>query len=217
MDGSQSLTQRKMRRTRQLIANTALRLFTEHGFEQVTVAQIAAAAEVAEKTVYNHFGGKAELVFDAEHDVLEELLAAVRDRPVGSSALAAVRAVLTGAATQLGEGAPPQAQVAFRQLVAGSPTLQAHQRQMAARYERALAEVLAEETGASPGSAEPFLAAVGLVGALRAGFETAAQSGGRTAATDRALGLLELGLAEYAVKPASGSPHPTRPSGRDKR
>ena len=212
---TQSLTQRKMRRTRQAIADAALRLFTEYGFDQVTVAQIAAAAEVAEKTIYNHFGGKAELVLDADHDLLDELLAAVRDRPVGWSALAAVRDVLAGAATQLGEGAPRQAQLAFRRLVADSPTLQAHQRQMAARYERALAQVLAAETGATPGSAEPFLSAVGLIGALRAGFETAEHRGGRAAATHRALDLLEVGLAEYAIKPAPSSPAPKRPSGRD--
>lgn len=215
MSRTESLTQRKMRRTRQAIADAGLRLFTQHGFDQVTVAQIAAAAEVAEKTVYNHFGGKAELVFDADHDLLDELLAAIRNRPVGWSALAAVREVLAGATTQLGEGAPRQAQAAFRRLVADSPTLQAHQRQMAARYERALAQVLATETGAAPGSAEPFVAAVGLIGALRAGFETAEHSGGRAVATHRALDLLEIGLAEYATTPAPSSPTPERPSGRD--
>jgi AcrR family transcriptional regulator len=204
-----------MRRTRQAIADAALRLFTQHGFDQVTVDQIAAAAEVSEKTVYNHFGGKAELVFDADRDVLDELLAAVRGRPVGQSALTAVREYLADAATQLGEGAPARSQHAFRRLVAESPTLQAHQRQMAARYERALAAVLADETGAPPGAAEPFLAAVGLIGALRAGFETAEQSGGRAAATNRALDLLEMGLAEYASRPAPGSRTTKHPSGKE--
>src|SRR5437588_10505962 len=99
-----------MRRTRQAIADTALRLFMQHGFEQVTVGQIAAAAEVSEKTVYNHFGGKAELVFDADHGLIERLVAAVRDRPVGQSALAAVREYLAGVATRLGEGTPTPAQ-----------------------------------------------------------------------------------------------------------
>jgi AcrR family transcriptional regulator len=189
-----------MRRTRQAIADAALRLFTEHGFDHVTVAQIATAAEVAEKTVFNYFPTKADLVFDADQDVLDALLAAVRDRTGGESALTALRRCLAGVAGQLGEGTPPQAQAAFRRMVAGSPALQAHQRLIAARYERALAGVLAEETGAAPGSAEPFIAAVALIGALRAGFDTAEHSGGRAAATDRALDLLEAGLAGYAVK-----------------
>jgi AcrR family transcriptional regulator len=202
----ESLTQRKMRRTRQAIAGTARRLFTEHGFDQVTVAQIAAAAEVAEKTVYNHFPTKADLVFDADDSVLEQLLDAVRERAPGRSVLTAVRECLTRAATELGEGAPRAEQLAFRRLVAASPTLRAHQRAMAARYEDALAEVLARETGADPGSAEPFVAAVALIGALRAGHQTAARSGGRTAATNRALDLLEAGLADYATRPPGRNP-----------
>jgi MftR C-terminal domain len=144
-------------------------------------------------------------VFDAEHDLLADLLGAVRNRPVGWSAVSAVRRLLAEAADRVGEGAPREAQRAFRRLVTESPTLRAYQRQMAARYEHALAQVLAEETGAPPGSPEPFLAAVGLVRGLRAGYECADLSGGqtgaRTEATERALALLEAGLADYAVKP----------------
>lgn len=200
MSEAESLTKRKMRRTRQAIADTALRLFTEHGFDQVTVGQVAATAEVAEKTVFNYFPTKAHLVFDTDHELLEALLNAVRTRAAGESAITALRRCLARMAGRLGEGTPQQAQAAFRRLVAESPTLQAHQRLIAARYERALADVLAQETGADPGSAEPFVAAAALIGALRAGFETAEHSGGRAAATDRALDLLEVGLAGYAVK-----------------
>lgn len=205
MSRAESLTERKTRRTRQAIAGAARRLFTERGFDQVSVAQVAAEAEVAEKTVYNHFPTKADLVFDAGDTVLEQLLAAVRERAPDRSALAAVRACLTRVADDLGEDEPPAAQLAFRALIANSPTLQAHQRALAARYEHALADALAQETGAAPGTAEPFVAAVGLIGALRAGFETAQRSGGRTAATNRALDLLEAGLGGYATKPATAS------------
>lgn len=201
MTTGEGLTQRRMRRTRQAIADTARRLFLERGFDRVTVAEVAAAAEVAEKTVYNYFPTKVDLVFDADDSVLEQLVAAVRGRGAGQSALAAVRACLARVSSELGEGAPRAQQAAFRAMVADSPTLQVHQRAMAARYEHALAEVLAEETGVDPGSAEPFLVAVGLVGALRAGHHTAVRSGGRAAATKRALDLLEAGLADYARKP----------------
>ena len=56
------------------------------------------------------------------------------------------------------------------------------------------------ESNNASGAAEPFIAAVGLIGALRAGYETAEKSGGRRAATHRALDLLEVGLAEYATR-----------------
>lgn len=197
---SETLSQRRVRRTRRAIADTARRLFIERGFEQVTVAEIAAAAEVAEKTVFNHFPTKADLVFDADDSVLEHLLSAVRDRAPGESVLTAVRDALNRVMSDLGTGEPRAAQVAFRRMVADSPALQAHQRAVAARYERSLAVLLAEETGADPGSAEPFLAAVGLIGALRAGFEAGQRSGGRAAATNRALDLLEAGLGEYGRK-----------------
>ncbi len=49
------LRERKKQRTRQLIADTAMRLFLEHGFDAVTIAEVARAAEVDAKTVYNYF------------------------------------------------------------------------------------------------------------------------------------------------------------------
>ena len=94
-------------------------------------------------------------------------------------------------------------------MVTASPSLRSHQRAIAARYEEALAEVLAEETGAPPGSAESFVAAVALIGALRVGFEAAEASGGLAAAVTRALDLLETGLAGYGVTvrdPVAASP-----------
>ena len=57
------LRERKKQQTRELIAETARRLFTERGFERVTVAEIARAAEVSEQTVFNYFPTKEELVF----------------------------------------------------------------------------------------------------------------------------------------------------------
>ena len=177
----------KKLRTRARIAAAAVQLFTEHGFEHVTVARIAAAAEVSNKTVYNYFPTKAHLVFDEHETALDGLVAAIRDRAPGTSALTAVRGMRA-------EHHPAEA---LDRIVADSDTLRNHQRAMAARYEQALADVLAEQTGAPAGSAEPFVAAVALIGALRAGFETAGM--------DDALNLLEHGLADYAVK--SPAPH----------
>ncbi|RKQ86181.1 TetR family transcriptional regulator [Solirubrobacter pauli] len=87
----ESLRERKKAATRQAISDVATRLFERHGFEAVTLAQVAAAANVAPKTIWNYFGSKEELFFDAEPAVLERLVAAVAageslrpllDRPV---------------------------------------------------------------------------------------------------------------------------------------
>src|SRR6266567_1038113 len=58
------LRERKKARTRQLIADTAARMFAERGYEQVAVSDVAREAEVAEQTVYNYFPTKEQLVID---------------------------------------------------------------------------------------------------------------------------------------------------------
>jgi len=201
----------KRRQTREVIADTAMGLFLARGFEQVTVAEIATAADVAEKTVYNHFPVKAELVFDADDELLVELLAAVRERAVGSPAVAGVSTFFDRRADRADRRSPPRPSRRFLELVEASPTLRAYRREMFSRWEAALAALLAEDTDAAPGAAEPFVVAVAVVGVLRAGLEARthaaepAQHNSRTA-----LDLLARGLAGYA--PAS--PHPAQISGQ---
>jgi AcrR family transcriptional regulator len=81
-------------RTRLAISDVATRLFIERGFENVTVAEIADAAQVSVKTVFNYFSSKEELFFDRADDVRDALLDAVRERPDGMGLLEALRAVL---------------------------------------------------------------------------------------------------------------------------
>src|ERR671925_604506 len=83
------LRERKKQQTRQLIAETARRLFTERGFERVTVAEIARAADVSEQTVFNYFPTKEDLVYWRLESFEQDLLAAVRDREPGEPVLAA--------------------------------------------------------------------------------------------------------------------------------
>src|SRR5215472_18980700 len=83
------MRERKKQRTRQLIRDTAVRLFMERGFDQVTIAEIAREADVSEATVFNHFPAKEDLVYGQMEVFEQELLEAVRDRPPGQSALAA--------------------------------------------------------------------------------------------------------------------------------
>ncbi|MFD1542445.1 TetR/AcrR family transcriptional regulator [Nonomuraea guangzhouensis] len=55
--------ERKKLQTRQLLVDTALRLFAEQGYEQTTIAQITQAADVAKKTFFNHFPTKEDVLF----------------------------------------------------------------------------------------------------------------------------------------------------------
>ena len=63
MTSQPGLRERKKQQTREAIAETARRLFSERGFERVNVAEIARAADVAEKTVFNYFPRKEDLVY----------------------------------------------------------------------------------------------------------------------------------------------------------
>ncbi|HEV7494269.1 TetR/AcrR family transcriptional regulator [Baekduia sp.] len=84
----------KKARTRLTISNIATGLFMRDGFEAVTVAQIAAAAEVSVKTVFNYFPSKEELFFDRVEDVIGALVDAVVERPAGATVVGALHGVL---------------------------------------------------------------------------------------------------------------------------
>src|SRR2546430_1522303 len=60
----------KKLRTRQEIADQAMKLFAQRGFDGVTVAEVATAADVSEKTVYNYFPTKEDLFFAARKQAL---------------------------------------------------------------------------------------------------------------------------------------------------
>ncbi len=207
VDGGEGLRERKRRQTRAQIAEAAMRLFAQRGFDRVSIAEIAAAAGVSEKTVYNYFPVKAGMFFDEAGDILAELLAAVRYRAAGQSALDAVGTFVAGRAEWAAGRRPARPSPRFRQLIASSAALQAQQRLMFGRYETALAGLLAEETGAPEGSVEPFVAAVALVGVVRAAFEAdpGGPGPGRDTATP-AMNLLAGGLASYAVRPGPSAP-----------
>ena len=97
MSGAQieGLRARKKRVAREAIAATARRLFAERGFEHVTVAEIAAAADVTEKTVFNHFPTKVDLAFAGREEGITRLVADITERPPGTSVLDVFRALTT--------------------------------------------------------------------------------------------------------------------------
>jgi AcrR family transcriptional regulator len=91
----EGLRARKKRLARQAIAATARRLFAEHGYDTVTVAEIAAAADVSEKTVFNHFPTKEDLAFAGREEGIAMLVASLTERAPGTSVLDVFRALTT--------------------------------------------------------------------------------------------------------------------------
>ncbi|MFJ5305367.1 TetR/AcrR family transcriptional regulator [Streptomyces sp. NPDC088350] len=92
MDEPAGLRERKKERTRNLIAQEALRLFREKGFDEVSVVEVAAAAEVSKATLFRYFPTKEDLVLHRFADHLGEAARVVGDRPPGQTPTAALRA-----------------------------------------------------------------------------------------------------------------------------
>jgi AcrR family transcriptional regulator len=136
------LRERKKIQTRQFIAETAAQLFAEHGYENVAVVDVARAAEVAEKTVYNYFPTKEHLLLDQDDALQARLVAAIRDRAAGVSPAAAIRVValdmVEGTATMSSE----QIRGGLGHLAAISPTVRRMCLAMTDRHADAIARAL---------------------------------------------------------------------------
>jgi AcrR family transcriptional regulator len=212
------LRERKKAQTRQLIADTAWRLFADRGFERVTVAEVAREAQVAVATVFNYFPTKEDLFFFRLEAFGADLVEAVAGRAAGEPALAAFRRQLLGAGgllAQVGAG-NDQALERLRtmnRVIAASPALQAREQQAFAHTAAALADRLAADTGAAPGDLDAQVAANALVGVQRALVDytrrrvladkrPAGLAADVRALAERAFALLEDGLGGYAAGPA---------------
>jgi AcrR family transcriptional regulator len=210
------LRARKKLATRQLIAETARSLFAERGFDGVTVAEIARAADVSEKTVFNYFPTKEDLVYWQLEAFEAEILGAVSGRAPGESALAAFRRFVLAQRGLIVEKDPAAREELLRltRVIAESPALIAREQQIFGRFTASLAALLAEETGAGPDDVASRVAADAMMGVHRALVDYARKrilEGARPPGLardvreqgERALALLENGLGDYAVRPGT--------------
>jgi AcrR family transcriptional regulator len=206
------LRERKKRQTRALIAETARRLFVERGFEHVPVAEIARSADVSEKTVFNYFPTKEDLVYWRMETFEEDLLETIRARATGESFLAAFARFVLEARGLLREEDPEAVEhlTTLTRMITDSPALLARERQIFERYTDSLAALIAEETGAAADDVEPRVVANALMGVHRAlvdftrrrilaGARSPALAREVRAQGKRALAALEHGLAGYGA------------------
>ncbi|WP_406209533.1 TetR/AcrR family transcriptional regulator [Kitasatospora sp. NBC_01560] len=147
MDATVGRRERKKAATRRALADAALNLFLEHGYDRVTLRDVAEAADVSTTTLLKHFPGKEALVFDQEPDQEAGLLAAVHDRPPGRSVPAALREYVERAHLRT-TGTDDAAFRAFAELVRTTPALSEYSHRMWARHQGALARAIARDTGA---------------------------------------------------------------------
>jgi AcrR family transcriptional regulator len=157
------LRDEKRRQTRRHIAEVATGLFVEHGFAQVTIAEVARTAEVSVNTVYTYFPSKEDLVCYPEEASAQRMVQMVADRGAGQSAAGAVLAALR---RELRHGDRAVALTRgfgrFLEMARAEPALAARLDAIAREMVDALAAVLAAETGAAPGDPTPRLVAAQL-------------------------------------------------------
>jgi len=143
---AEGLRERKKRRTRQHIADTAARLFGERGYEQVAVVDVAEAADVSEQTVYNYFPTKQDLVFDLEEDPTQRLTEVIRHRQPGVSPAAAIRDAALAFVDGIKAVPDDQARGGLDYLSAISPTVRRLSLELTDRLADAIAAAITETT-----------------------------------------------------------------------
>jgi AcrR family transcriptional regulator len=196
------LRERKKQQTRELIAETARRLFGERGFEAVTVAEIAREAEVSAQTVFNYFPTKEDLVYWRLESFEDELLGTIRERAPGESVLAAFGRFVRAPRGMLATYDPETRErlAALTRMIVSSPALLAREQQIFEGYTRDLAALLG-------GDVEARVAAGAMIGLHRALVDFSRErvlAGAREELADElreqadaALALLERGLGDY--------------------
>ncbi|MFI7447129.1 TetR/AcrR family transcriptional regulator [Nonomuraea sp. NPDC049714] len=150
------LRQRKKEQTRLRIAEVALRLFDERGYDAVTVNEVAEAAGVAKVTLFSYFPTKDCLVLDGIQD---DPAGIVAGRRPGRSPLDALREHYRAVAAQGADGVDVERLLTQVRVVSRTPALMAgvYQAHMGQRYE--LAAVLQAAFGKAAEGADAEIAA----------------------------------------------------------
>jgi AcrR family transcriptional regulator len=215
-----SLRERKKLATRRALRRVALDLIAERGFSQVTVEDIAAAADVSPRTFFNYFPSKEAALFGTDPDRVAALRARVLGEAPGQPALDALRMVLATEARTVTQEAgeldgDPAEWLRRMKAVRADPQLRAAQAGHMALLECALTEALAERLGTDP-ERNPYPALLAGVAAavIRATTIFWATSGGAVPLeqlTDQAFRALAAGLPDdFAMRQASQAVAPRK-------
>ncbi|MFG3210070.1 TetR/AcrR family transcriptional regulator [Streptomyces tendae] len=211
---AEGLRERKKRQTRQCISDVATGLFLERGFEAVTVAEVADAANVSVNTVYNYFPAKEDLFLDRSKGVVDRLSRWVRGRGDGESA---ARAVLRELREEVESVSPRiglmDGYARFMGVIHASPALRSRLWAIGQEVQDNLERTLREETGAPDDDPVPSLMAgqvSWLHGTVMATIGRRLMAGGKPAEVSREIlvlldemeELLSEKVLNYAVRGA---------------
>jgi AcrR family transcriptional regulator len=148
-DRSLPLRERKKLRTRRALADAALRMFTEKGFDATTLEELAEEAEVSKSTFFRAFPAKEAAAIEAEAELWSAYLAALADRELSGPVLGELHQTLAGAVAGLDPGWDERF-LATRRLVAAEPALLAYVEHYRAGIKTQVIACLAGQLGLDP-------------------------------------------------------------------
>jgi AcrR family transcriptional regulator len=200
-----SLRERKKLATRRLLRCAALDLVAERGLTNVTVEDIAEAAEVSPRTFFNYFPSKEAALFGGDPERAAKLREGVANGAPGKPALDALRAVLAEDSEAIADelrslGGNPADWLRRMRVARTDPHVRAAQAAQMAMIERSIAEGLAARLGADQ-ETDPYpgVLAAAAVGVVRACLTFWAGAGGAMPLgqlIDQAFQALAAGLPE---------------------
>ena len=203
-----SLRERKKLATRRLLRRVALDLVAERGLANVTVEDIAEAADVSPRTFFNYFPSKEAVLFGGSPDRAAGLRERVARQSPGEPALDALRVVMAQDAEMMAEelrslGGDPADWLRKIKAARTDPQMRAAHAAQMAMIERAIGEGLAARLGADQETDPyPWVLAAAAVGVVRACTAFWAGSDGRVQLgqlIDQAFQALAAGLPERGM------------------
>jgi AcrR family transcriptional regulator len=215
LPGQAGLRERSKARRRDAIIRAALELFADRGYDATTIADIAAAADVAPRTVAMYFPSKQEIAMARFGQVADELTSALRGSGPGESVTAIMGRWLRTSDAGADGGTELEVRELSRRMFAANPELNALRTVRMAAVIAESAVVIARATDAVPGDVGPRLAAAAAAAILIELFDLSAGLE-RDLATGTALRFLDAGIATLgSADPLVGGPSinaPRRPA-----
>jgi AcrR family transcriptional regulator len=184
------LRERKKQLTRERIAAAALELFAERGYHATTVADIAAAAEVSERTVFTYFHAKEDILFADHAEFQERLAEALANRPAGQPALDGLRDFVVDNLSLIDE----QSRTRW-EIVSHDDHLLSHQRARQAELGDVIAAAVADDLGDDADDFRLQLVTAAVIAAVTAVYEHRYSARSRTASRAQALAVIDEAIA----------------------
>jgi AcrR family transcriptional regulator len=163
------LRELKKQRTYEELQRVALALFAARGFDQVTIEDICADAEVSKTTFYRYFDSKEDVLLGTSHQKLAEMAAALAQRPESESAIVAVRNAFLEVAAEY--QSQREQKLAVNRIVRTTPSLAARNLEQQTAWEDLLREFFVERDGVDSPALSHCVLAANVVASLRTAME----------------------------------------------